>query len=419
MVFFPLVFFSFILYNIIKRNGFDLSACITLMYVIISVFSVILSNYDYDFAYSNYSKVEIGVIPTFVYCFSIAICIYPFYKYNSNKARTLLTIKNTQFLDILVYTYLATFVILIAIFWKDILFILAYGDMGELRQMQYEGILTNALDAKGGFVRRIGGILSIIGDGAYFMIPIFFYTLSRLNKKKIYLFFILLGSISPVLLGFVQIDRSKTAFWICIFVMSYFMFKPYLVSKAQKKTLKQMFMIVGGFLLFYLAIVTISRFGDREEGTSGGLIVYLGQPFINFCDIWNNIDSDHFFVSRVLPLITFVFQGSSGTKEIVDYLMSSASRTGLHLNVFFTFVGMFLVDMGRIAAVLVPLLLYFIINNVIGKYTNRTTNTLSSMIVIFGFAVILQCGIIIYFYTTVPRALAFWFFIYYAKRFLK
>ena len=223
MVFVPLLFFLIVFFSIIKRNGFDLSACITLMYVIISFFSAILGNYDHMFPYGNYSQVEIGVIPTFVYCFTIGIGIYPFYRMNSNKPRTLKIIKNTRYLDILVYGYLFVLVFLVAVFWQDILFRMLFGDMGELRQMAYEGLLPNAMDTKGGIIRVVGGLFTIIGDGAYFLIPCFFYSLCALKKSQLYNFSILLGSVIPVLLGFIDIDRSKTTFWILLFIMSFFM----------------------------------------------------------------------------------------------------------------------------------------------------------------------------------------------------
>lgn len=419
MIFIPSLFFSFILYKIIRKNGFDLSACITSMYLLISIFAAILGNYDYEFPYGNYSKVSIGIVPTFVYCFSIGICIYPFYIFNSNKKRTLFTLKHPKYVDLLVYVYFLTFLLLLAIFWKDILFRIFYGDMGELRQLQYAGLLENALDSKGGAIRRIGGLLTIIGDGAYFMIPIFFYALCKMGKSTLYLLMILLGSVTPVLLGFINIDRSKTAFWICIFLMTFFLFRPYINSEKKKETLKRLIIIVGGILLLYLTVVTISRFGERDEGTSGGLLVYLGQPFINFCNIWEHIDSNHFFISRVLPLTTFIFDGGHGNDEIVDYIMSSASRTGLHLNVFFTFVGMFLVDMGRIAAIVIPLFQFLISKKILLKSSKNHCLSIHDLLLVFSFAVVLQCGIIIYFYTTVPRVLAFWFFILYSKHKLK
>lgn len=418
MVFVPLIFFSYILYSIVKRHGFDISACITLMYVIISLFSAFLGNYDHVFPYGNYSEVEIGIIPTFVYCMTIGLGIYPFYLFNSNKKRTLKIIRNTRYLDVVVYSYLFVFVFLIIVFWKDILFRMAYGDMGELRQMQYAGILPNAMDTKGGLVRFVGGIFTIIGDGAYFLIPCFFYSLCILGKSQLYNFFILIGSVTPVLLGFIDIDRSKTAFWILLFILSYFMFKPYIVKKEQKRVLRKMAFFVVGMMVLYLAVVTISRFGERDDGASGGLLVYLGQPFINFCEIWDKIDTNHFFVARVLPLTTFAIDGYSGIKGVEDFIEVSGN-SGLHLNVFHTYIGTFLVDMGHVATIIIPLFFFFITNKVLGMYNNRTTISLATLIVVFAFGAILQCGIIVYFYTTVPRALAFWFFLWYSSRFYK
>ena len=409
MIIIPFLFFLGLFVFIIKRNGFDVSACITMMYVITTFFSVILGNYDYQFPYENYSEIEIGIIPTIVFCFTIGICIYPFYKYNSNKKRSLLIISQDgiKLLNFIVYSYFISFILLFAIFWEDLLFRFLFGNMSELRNLQYEGELPNVLDTKTGIIRVVGGLLTIVGDGAYFMIPCFFYSVCALKKKTIYNLMIILSSLSPVLLGIINIDRSKTSFWIMLFVLSFFLFIQYIVTK------------VGGLLLLYLTVVTVSRFGERDSGTSGGLLVYLGQPFINFCKIWDNIDSNHFFTSRVLPLVTFALYGNSGTNEVVDYIMSSASRTGLHLNVFFTFVGMFLVDLGHIACILIPVFLSVVITNLLRSIRNSNYLTFPSIMLIFAFATILQCGIIIYFYTTVPRALAFWFFIIMSKRLIK
>lgn len=419
MVCVPFIYFSILLYFIYKKNGFDLSACVLSMYVIISFFSVILGNYNYEFKYGNYSKVEIGVIPTIVYCISISLGIYPFYKFNSNRARELKGIKETWPIDILVYIYLFVLVFLIAVFWRDILFRIAYGDFDELRQMQYAGMLPNALDTKGGIIRVIGGLFTIIGDGAYFLIPCFFYSLCVLKKSNLYNFSILVGSVTPVLLGFINIDRSKTAYWILLLIMSFFLFKPYLKGREQKKLLKRMLFIVMGVMVLYLGAVTISRFGDRDEGTSGGLLVYLGQSFINFCNIWDNIDSNHFFPQHITPLITFAISGPSGSEAVNDYIISSGGNTGLHLNVFYTYVGVFLVDMGRIAAVVLPWFYFLIVNSIVPKFRNINRISLSTLLIVFAFAAIYQCGIIVYFYSTVPRALAFWFFIFYSRRFFK
>ena len=419
LLFFPFIFFLLLFFAIVKRNGFDISACITLMFLTTSFFGAILGSYDYEFKYGNYSTVEINLLPCLFYCFMIGLCIYPFFLYKSNKPRPLKRIKNETFFDVIVYTYIVTFFVLIAIFWQDILFRIAFGDMDTLRQMQYNGQLQNALDRGGGVIRVIGGLLTIVGDGAYFMIPFFFYSICKLKKGALYNFLLLLSSISPVLLGFINIDRSKTAFWILLFILSFVMFRPYIVTKRQKRFLRTMIFSVVGMLLFYLAVVTISRFGERDEGTTGGLLCYLGQPFINFCSIWDNIESDHFFSTRVMPLTSYFITGDTGTEQVLELVESTLQKTGIHINVFFSFLGMFLVDTGHFGVVLISLLLFLVTLKVLNIYKLKNEQTLASIVVVCAFATIFQCGIVTYFYTTVGRALSFWFFIWYSHRFFK
>lgn len=419
MLYFPLAFFLFLFFIIRKRNGFDVSACITLMYLTTAFFGAILGSYDYEFKYGNYSKVEIGLLPTLFYCIAIGSCIYPFYRYNSNKSRELKKIKNTLFFDIIVYVYIGTFVVLLLIFWQDILFRIAFGDMDTLRQMQYEGQLPNALDRGNGLVRVIGGLLTVIGDGAYFMIPFFFYSICKLNKSGFYNFMLLLSSISPVLLGFINIDRSKTAFWILLFILSLVIFRPYIVTKKQKRFLRTMILSVVGLLFFYLAVVTISRFGERDEGTTGGLLCYIGQPFINFCSVWDNIPYDHFFTTRIFPISSYFLSGGTGTDEIVDLVESTLLTTGVHINVFFSYLGMLLVDTGHFGVLFISVFIYIVTFKVLEIFRPKKEQSLASIIAIFALATILQCGIVTYFYTTVGRALSFCFFIWYTNRFFK
>ena len=141
MLLFHFLYFGYLLFFIIRRNGFDVSACITVMYAITSFFSIILGFTNEDFGYSNYSKIEISFIPSIIYCLLISACIFPFYRYNSNKQRILLKTKRIVFFDIVAYGYFGVFLLLLLIYKDDLLFRLLFGDMGELRMMYYNGEL--------------------------------------------------------------------------------------------------------------------------------------------------------------------------------------------------------------------------------------------------------------------------------------
>ena len=138
------------------------------------------------------------------------------------------------------------------------------------------------------------------------MIFYFFYSLCFLKKNNIFNSIIIISSLSTVIMGVVNIDRSRTVFWMLIFIMSFLFFKQYMKQK-QKKYIVRISIILLSVFISWLAIITIARWGDREDGATGNLLVYIGQPFINFCNIWEHIHDDHFITSHAFPLLSFFF----------------------------------------------------------------------------------------------------------------
>ena len=159
-------------------------------------------------------------------------------------------------------------------------------------------------------------------------------------------------------------------------------------------------------IVVYLALVTISRFGERDSGTEGGLLVYIGQPIINFCNIWDNLWTDNITTVRVLPITNFIL----GQKPLdSDY--------GVHINVFTSFVGVFLIDIGHLGAILIPLFISFVTSLFLRSYKNSLTLTLRMSIIIVGIGTIVQCGIIGYYYITVGRVFTFFMFLFLSRCF--
>lgn len=409
MIFISLIIFLLFFYKIIKKNGFDISAILLLSYIITTIAGIVLFNQDIEYNFGNYSHFQVTLIPVLIYTLLICLCIYPFYLIKSNKKRSIKVISNIKFYNRITSLYTITFIILLGIFAEDIIKIFVIGNFGELREMAYEGELETAIDHFSGITRFIATIFTVIGDGAYFMIVFFFYSLCFLNNTIRKNISILIGSLSPVIIGFVNIDRSKTIFWIMLFAMTFILFKPYF-SENNKKILRKIVLIFGGILLTYIISVTISRFGETENGTIGGLISYLGQPIINFCEIWNNLDVERFNTERLFPISNYFISGSNGA-NISQWVQSMYVKTGIHLNVFFSFIGMFLVDVGPIGAIFITFLIYIITDKILNTYRKKTYFNLASFIMIFAFATIIQCGIITYFYTTIARSVNFWIFV--------
>lgn len=413
MIYFPLIFFLVFFFSVYKRNGFDVSAFIVLLYIITSFFAIVLFSQDVDYVYGNYSTFDVSFIPTIVYCFMIGLCILPITTYGSNKPRALKQISHIKLFNIITSIYFLVFVALLIIFAEDLVFRFVFGDLGELRDLAYEGELLNAQDKFTGPLRFVSTIFTLLGDGAFFMLVFFFYSVCALKNSNLKNIAILLSSLSPVILGFVNIDRSKTAFWIICFAISFVLFRPY-IPKERMKFFKKLSFVVLGVLFLYLISVTISRFGDMDEGTKGGLLSYLGQPFINFCEIWNKVDIQTFHTERILPLTNYIL-GNDGS-ALANELRAMYTRTGVHLNVFFSFVGMFLVDLGQIGAILLPPLLCVVSQSIVNKVRYRSYVSLDSFILVFGLSCLLGCGIITYFYSTMSRTLSLIFFFIIARK---
>lgn len=410
----PLLFFCYSFIYAYKRNGFDISCCIFLMYAITSFFGVLLGNTDYQFEYENYSKIEIDFIPTFVYCSMIGLCVYPYFKFKSNSHIHLERIRNIGLFKLIANIYICIFFSLLIVYSSMIVFILSFGDYDVLRQMTYEGILKDPIYNLSGVIRIYASLCSILGEGGYFMIVFFFYSVCALNNKGWYNFLILASSLSPALMGFVNIDRSKMAFWFLLFIFAYIMFKPHIINEKQKKIIKRISFVFLGLVALYLVTVTIARFGQRDEGASGGLLVYLGQPFLNFCKIWEKYWVDSVNTARVLPITNFILGNGSLTPEYVD---SVFQRYNVHINVFTSFVGVFLIDIGHLAAIGIPVLIFLVTSKFLKKYNCSSYLTLRMAIIIFGLGAIVQCGIIAYYYETVGRVLTLLIFLIVSKKF--
>ncbi|MBU3836754.1 MAG: oligosaccharide repeat unit polymerase [Candidatus Phocaeicola faecigallinarum] len=408
----PVFHFLFLLIYIIRKNGFDISAGMATLYLITSLAGLILGNLDMDFNYENYSRIEIELLPIIVYCLCITICIYPFILYNSNKKRELLQIKNIDFFSKIVYFYFFVFIFLIVLFFDQLIFMFLYGDLGELRTMAYAGELSTVIDSLSGFPRRIAGIMTIFGDGANMMIPFFFYSFTRLNKSVKFNFLILISSLSPVLLGIVNVDRSKTTFWILLFFMSFLFFKQYIVTKKQKRIIKIFCLVFGGALLLYLAAVTISRWDDTDQGVLYNVLCYLGQPVINFCNIWSNLPDNQFYIHRIFPFYSLI---GDEYDKFNEFIINGYLKNGVHLNVFFSFVGMFLVDMGHYAAVIISIIIALLELSVLRKTRLKRSVSMKDVVIVFALGSIVQCGIITYFYGSIPRILAVFIFLILSK----
>ena len=409
MLYFPFIYFTTLLLAVIRKRGFDMSAYMIFIYAISSFFSIILYNQNYDYDLVYFSKIDISPLPTIIYCGLITFCIYPFYKYNSNRLNisNIAPLKNSTFFKGLIFIFISVFILIILLFYDQIVFNLFIGDLGEIRVDSYNGMTTSITDSLTGISRIIATIVMILGHSAYFLIPLFFYSLIINRKQIIFNCLILLSSTSPILLGILYADRSNTFYWVMLFVLCYIWFKKSF-SVRQKFYIKIIGSILLTVLIAYFIAVTTSRFGERDAEAEGSFIIYAGQPFLNFCNLWNNYYNPEWTLSRIFPFFNFF---SEDKISVQDWNNIAYANTQMNINVFYTFLGLFLVDIGRVCVFLFP----FIINRIANisvrlRYSDQYLRV-SNIIITFSIAIILQCGVISYFYTNIDRYIGLIFFL--------
>ena len=170
MLYFPFIYFTTLLLAVIRKRGFDMSAYMIFIYAISSFFSIILYNQNYDYDLVYFSKIDISPLPTIIYCGLITFCIYPFYKYNSNRLNisNIAPLKNSTFFKGLIFIFISVFILIILLFYDQIVFNLFIGDLGEIRVDSYNGMTTSITDSLTGISRIIATIVMILGHSAYY-----------------------------------------------------------------------------------------------------------------------------------------------------------------------------------------------------------------------------------------------------------
>jgi oligosaccharide repeat unit polymerase len=411
----PFLFFSILFVFIYLKRGLDVSAVMVAIYAF-SAFCAILLYTNPHSGLRNYGKYPLTLFPTAAYCFFNTLLIIPFYKLKLNRPRRIkqLPLKNLKIFDNLVWIYVAILFTILLIYREEILFRLVSSNMEEARLAYNKG----EVDITRGFpyfLKLIVYFCVYMGGGSSFMILYFFYSITFLKRSKRFTFLILLSSLCPIVLGILNMDRSNTFFWTLLFILGYFLFKPYMDSTVKKEVNKMGLCVLGVLLLYFIA-VTIARFGAYSSGSEGGLLDYAGQSYLNFCNIWNKMDFSMMYLGRVLPITNTFFLHLENPVEV----MNEVKRlTGADGNVFFSSIGMFLIDLGKWAVFVVPPFIYFVTKKLLAKYTRQKSWGIAAFIIIFILAVIPQYGVITYAYASFTREITALLLFLISRRFLK
>lgn len=367
MIVVPFLFFlSLIIGRFLIIRRLDLYIFALMIYAVSALFSIFAINIPHSL--SN-SPIEIGIIPTITYCSLIALIVSPLKRLNPISINGLTDV-NVKLFTIVSWFYFALFILLVCEFGGNIYNILLNGDFHSIRMAHYEGKTENVV-ASSFIMRLLFLVTGLFLYSSILMIPFFFYSVVKLNKSWIFNLMLLISSFSKVISGILSADRTNIIYWLLLFGACFFIFLP-VMTQQHIRVIKKVTIGVSCFLCIYMISVTVSRFTDQDVGTGGSIISYAGQSFINYCFFFDNFPPQNPTFHRIFP---------SFYKYVLDYNIPHSVyrdmlslKAGFPVNVFTTFLGTMIVDIGIFGMIFYSLLLYFFLNFIIKK---RRPNQLS------------------------------------------
>lgn len=389
MIFIPAIYFSAFLIHVVKKQGFDIAAYIILLYLVTGIFSIFLYYSD-----PIYSQKQITIIPAVFYCLFLTITIAPFIRIRSAQ-RIIIPYINEKVFNIIVFVYIFSFIFTIILFWNDMVFRLLTADFKEMRGDDSVFMQTAQSRLSGG-LRLISNVFGILNIFSSIMVLFFFFSLCFLKKSKMYNIIILISSLSCVMMAIINIDRSIVFYWILLFGFCYTLFRPYMKKKENRFVIKVGLIAIALILVYFVAI-TISRFGNTDDGNGAlaSVINYAGQNYIEFCWFWDNFSLPKHNLSGIFPAFHhFILGDSMGP---VSYGLSIESKVGFFVNKFYTFMGSIMIYLGQ---PFVPFFCILFSLLVFSLFKTSRHFTLGQLIRLYIIAEIPACGVILYPYTS-------------------
>lgn len=380
LTYFTAIYFFLLLAFYYNKNGFDIACCIISIYLFTSIGAIFLFENDVTF-----SNKEPSIVPTLIYCSMITLVSWPFYKFNSNKVRSLQKL-NIKVFNILSWIFILSFVFSFVLFFNDIIYRIKLGDqIGALRGENVE----TAQAGLSGPLRLISTFAVAMCSMSSICIILFFYSVSFLKKSKKFNALLLTSSAGCIIAGIIGIDRSIMFYWVINFIFIYVLFKQYLSAK-----IKRIVSVFGIIALcgigIYMVTMTVSRFGD---GALDSVYFYMGQNYLYFCWFWDNYEAPVMNFGIFLPVLSHFFIDWGYPVSAVPFGYFVQNHVGYFVNYFYTFMGSIMLYLGQWAV-----LPYCIIYSIIAKamISIKKSIGLQNLIILYILALVPYDGVILY-----------------------
>lgn len=330
---------------------------------------------------------ELGFVPTVLYCGLITLTIIPFSLIRVEKLKNI-TCTHPHILLIFIGLLLAESLLnfyLVADSTLDIL----NGDLSAVRESHYADDASLA-EIKAESLPFVLRLLNYLSFSTILALPLFFYY-SCVKKRSLWITSVLLFiSLSCPLKAIQAVDRAELVLYGEMFLFCVVFFR-----KLFTAAIKRLFIILGipfvAIAVIYLTSVSSARFEETDEGTTGSVLQYAGQSYLNFCYFYDNAKQNLIYPEREIPIISHIFL-KSDYREVKD---ERSAKEGFFIGVFATHIGAWILDIGLVGCIVYSML-YVLICVLLIKYFNRTTYEITEVLLIFILATVPIFGIFYY-----------------------
>ena len=232
---------------------------------------------------------------------------------------------------------LFSIIIIISSFYSIVFFI------GSVKNIFLMASLADARNAKElYFEAGINATMASVAAANYVFALVLFFINEIIGGSKWKSILLLLASLSEPIHIMSFVGRDGVVFWIFTFVFCYTFFRPYLPD-YKKKTLLRSFIVIGLILLVPFALISISRFGDSDNGTVGSFVSYLGHAFIQG-PLFFGLENKPLEPGAIFPLFQKLLgrpeTASDGVTIIGDWVSYKFSTFVVDLYICLDFIGM-------------------------------------------------------------------------------
>lgn len=391
MVLVPFVYFTlFTLYCWHKHHCFDVSVYMSALYAFTSFCAVMIVVFNLlqgGGILFNGFEAELNFIPTVLYCFLLTLTILPFTLFRSAEIEEIEN-RSPFWVDVISWMLIAQSFLNFYLVADSTIEVLS-GDLSMIRSSHYAGEASLA-DLKAMTLPTIVQYYNYLNYSTILALPLFFYSACIAKRAWWFSALLLFASLSSPLKAIQSVDRTEFIFYGEMFLLCLIFFRKYLT-----RGIKILLYILGvpfvALVLMYITAVSSERFEKTDAGTSGSVLQYAGQGYLNFCYFYENVNSDYLSAEREFPITSYLLfkRGYSDVKE------DRTAQQGFFIGVFATFVGAVLLDIGVVGVIIWCMFFAFMALFVL-KYYNRKKFDISDILCLFALASVPVFGVFYY-----------------------